>query len=178
MAVARGVAAAVQTDAALHGRRKRAPPPPKSTVESSEWSDDESVEPLSLLDDGDLQGQCISDYKADGSVTTADEGDGYTTGGGDGDGYTTGGGDGDGYTTGGGDGYTTDDAVDAGIAEDMVAADLSVISARQLDDNLSTMNDTGLTDAEGIDILLNCLNSFIFFTQNRKSCYKLIHGSY
>lgn len=163
--------ASVQTDAALHGRRKRALPPPKSTVESSEWSDDESIEPSSLLDDGDLQGQRISNYKAEGSVTTADDGDGYTTGGadcdgyttgggdcdgyttggGDGDGYTTGGGDGDGYTTGGGDGYTTDDAADTGIAEDMmVAAESSVISARQLDDNLSTINDTGLTDAEGI----------------------------
>lgn len=127
-------------EAILHGRRRL-----RIAAESSEWSDDdESVEPSSLLDDGHRESRHAAESVSDGggSVVTAD------TTGGDGDGYTTGG-DGDGYTT---TGYTTDDAV-ADKETDMMAyvtgADLPVTCARQLDDNLSTINDTGLTDAEG-----------------------------
>lgn len=137
--------AAVTSESVLYGRRSRVP---DTTIESSEWSDDESVEPSSsLLDRRKLHNftENLGDYEA--SILTADTE--YTTGG-EGDGYTTGG-DGDGYTTAG---YTTDDAavindIDIGMSY-ALNIDVPIASlARQLDDNLSTINDTGLTDAEG-----------------------------
>lgn len=146
--------AAVTSESVLHGRRSRVP---DTTLESSEWSDDESVEPpsSSLLDHdhrklhntyteniGDIEARMLT---VNTEYTVCGDGDGYTTGG-----------DGDGYTT---TGYTTDDAaVIDSIDMDMKYnpdVDLPVASlARQLDDNLSTMNDTGLTDAEGKQITL------------------------
>lgn len=146
-AVARGVVA-VTPKIGLHGRRRQLQTTAAvTTAESSEWSDDESIEPLSLQDDGHPVPSAgfVGDYVADSSVVTAE-----FTSGCEGDGYTTGG-DGDGYTT---TGYTTDEAATtADIAARMNfvrTACLPANSARHLDDNLSTMNDTGLTDAEGI----------------------------
>lgn len=151
VAVVRGVTAATN-EPGQHNRR-RVPP----TAVESLWSDDESMEPsLSLLDNGHQQqriGLPVGDYDANATLVAADNE--YTTGG-EGDGYTTDC-DGDGYTT---TGYTTDDAPTstAGMATEMsyaTSADLPNISAaRQLADNLSTMNDTGLTDAEGLNTIL------------------------
>lgn len=145
VAVVRG-AATVTADAILHNRKQH-------VVESS-WSDDESIEPSSSLLDNKHRPQRIgfavgmSDHEANSSIITAET---EYTAGGDGDDYTT---DGDGYTT---TGYTTDEAaVPSGLDTDMVYVAVSCLpdtsAARQLDDNLSTMNDTGLTDAEGLKI--------------------------
>lgn len=141
VAVVRGVPS-VTAESASHSHRQRVPP---SAVE---WSDDESIEPSSLPGESHRQQrtgfpETMDDYEANGGrVTTDNE---YTTGA-EGDEYTTDG-DGDGYTTTGG--YTTDEAAaTSGVA---MSVDLPLTSAaRHLDDNLSTMNDTGLTDAEGI----------------------------
>lgn len=111
---------------------------------------------LSLLDNGHQQKRIgLSEVEYDANATLVAADNEYTTGG-EGDGYTTDC-DGDGYTT---TGYTTDDAPPstAGMATEMpyaMAADLPNISpARQLADNLSTMNDTGLTDAEGYYLII------------------------
>lgn len=150
----------VATEAAIHGRRKRVT---ATTDEFSEWSDDESVDPSSSLVDNGHREQCVelsentNDYAANRSVVTADT---EYIAGIDCDGYTTGG-DGDGYTT---TGYTTDEAAaTADVGMEMVyatAADSPIAAsvARHLDDNLSTINDTGLTDAEGYDISITQLN--------------------
>lgn len=145
VAVVRGPAT-VMTDAVSHSRKQRGM---ALAVESS-WSDDESLEP-SLLENKHRPQRIgfavgMSDHEANSSIVTAETE--YTTGG-DGDDYTT---DGDGYTT---TGYTTDEAAaPAGRQTDMSYATTgglpSASIARQLDDNLSTMNDTGLTDAEGL----------------------------
>lgn len=145
VAIARGPVA-VTPETGLHGRRQLQAMA-VTTAESSEWSDDESVEPMSLQDDGHPGPSTgfAGDYVADSRMVTAE-----FASGGEGDGYTTGG-DGDGYTT---TGYTTDEAAaTADIAARMNfvrTARLPATSARHLDDNLSTMNDSGLTDAEGI----------------------------
>lgn len=140
VAVVREVAA-VTSEVTSHNHRQRVP---ATTVE---WSDDESIEPSSLPGDSRRQqdigfSENMDDYVANNSKVNADNE--YTTGA-EGDEYTTDG-DGDGYTTTGG--YTTDDAAaTSGIA---TSVDLPITSAaRHLDDNLSTLNDTGLTDAEG-----------------------------
>lgn len=152
VSVVRGaVATSGTTEAILHSRRQRAAA--TSAVESSEWSDDESVEPASLLDDGpEEQKRARSiegDYEANGSVVTTADTE-YTTGG---DGYTTDDAAATGYTTddAAATGYTTDDAADDKLAVMAYVTndDLPVTSVRHLDDNLSTINDTGLTDAEG-----------------------------
>lgn len=145
VAVVRGPAT-ITTDAISHNRKQRGM---ALAVESS-WSDDESLEP-SLLENKHRPQRIgfavgISDHEANSSIVTAETE--YTTGG-DGDDYTT---DGDGYTT---TGYTTDEAAaPAGRQTDMSYATTGGLPgasiARQLDDNLSTMNDTGLTDAEGL----------------------------
>jgi len=133
----------VTSDVISHSRKQRVM---ALAVESS-WSDDELLEPSSLLLDKTHRPQRIgftvgmSDYEANSSIVTAETGDG--------DDYTT---DGDGYTT---TGYTTDEAAaPAGKETDMPYDATTGIpdasTARQLDDNLSTMNDTGLTDAEGL----------------------------
>lgn len=143
VAVVREVAA-VTAEATSHNHRQRVP---ATTVE---WSDDESIEPSSLPGDSHRPQrnefpETMDDYETNNSRVNADNE--YTTGA-EGDEYTTDG-DGDGYTTTGG--YTTDDAAaTSGIA---TSVDLPITStARHLDDNLSTLNDTGLTDAEGINI--------------------------
>lgn len=122
----------------------------QGTTEFSEWSDDGSIEPLSFLLEHSHREQRIGltenvgDYEAS-SIVTATDGEEYTSGG-----------DGDGYTT---TGYTTDDAaLNADTGMDVVyskAVNLPVASISQhLDDNLSTINDTGLTDAEGSNIYI------------------------
>lgn len=125
-------------------------------TEFSEWSDDGSIEPLSSLLEQSHRKQRIGltenvgDYEAS-SIVTATDGEEYTSGG-----------DADGYTT---TGYTTDDAalnVDTGMEVlYSTAVDLPVASlAQHLDDNLSTINDTGLTDAEGLNKLFRFLHVF------------------
>jgi len=147
VAVVRGPVT-VTADAISHNRKQRVM---ALAVESS-WSDDESIEPSSSLLDNNHRPQRIgfavgiNGREANSSVVTAEA---EYTACGDGDDYTT---DGDGYTT---TGYTTDEAAaPADLETDMVYAvtgDLPEASTtRQLDDNLSTMNDTGLTDAEGL----------------------------
>lgn len=142
VAVVRG-ATAVTNESGLHNRR-RVP----TTATECLWSDDESMEPsLPLLNDGHQQqriGLPVGDYDANTTLVSADNE--YTTGG-EGDGYTTDC-DGDGYTT---TGYTTDDAPTS--TADMTTEIPNISAARQLADNLSTMNDTGLTDAEGFNII-------------------------
>lgn len=138
-------ATALTTETGLHNRRRATT---TATADSSEWSDDESVEPSSLLDDGHQEQSTgfTSGYKAsnDSTMTAAD----YTSGG-EGDSYTTGG-DRDGYTT---TGYTTDEtAAAAGIETQtnfVSGANILGSPAHHFEDNLSTINDTGLTDAEG-----------------------------
>lgn len=153
VAVVRGPAT-VTADVISHSRKQRV-----MAVESS-WSDDESLEPSSSLLDKKHRPQRIgftvgmSDYEANSSIVTAETE--YTTGG-DIDDYTT---DGDGYTT---TGYTTDEAAaPAGQQTDRLYDSTRGVpdasTARQLDDNLSTMNDTGLTDAEAA---LSDVNSMI-----------------
>lgn len=164
VSVVRGtVATSGTTEAILHSRRQRAAV--TSVVESSEWSDDESVEPASLLDDGPEEqkhaGNIEGDYEANGSViTTADTeytngGDGYTTDDAAATGYTTDDAAATGYTTddAAATGYTTDDAVDdkPAVMAYVTNNDLPATSIGHLDDNLSTINDTGLTDAEGFN---------------------------
>jgi len=147
VAVVRGPAT-VMADAISHSRKQRV----MSLAVESSWSDDESLEPSSSLLDNKHRPQRVgfkvglSDYEANSSIMTAETE--YTTGG-EGDDYTT---DGDGYTT---TGYTTDEAAaptdretDMPYAATISQPDAS--TARQLDDNLSTLNDTGLTDAEGL----------------------------
>lgn len=154
VAVVKGPAT-VTADTISHSRKRVM----AVAVESS-WSDDESLEPLSSLLDNKHRPQGIgfsvdiSDQEANGSIVIAETE--YTTGG-DGDDYTT---DGDGYTT---TGYTTDEAAaSVGQETDMPYASTGDLpdasTARQLDDNLSTMNDTGLTDAEAA---LSDVNSMI-----------------
>lgn len=155
VAVVRGPAT-VMADAISHSRKQRV----MSLAVESSWSDDESLEPSSSLLDNKHRPQRVgfkvglSDYEANSSIMTAETE--YTTGG-EGDDYTT---DGDGYTT---TGYTTDEAAAPADREtDMpYAATISqpdASTARQLDDNLSTLNDTGLTDAEAA---LSDVNSMI-----------------
>lgn len=154
--------ATVMADPISHDRKHLVTSLP---VESS-WSDDESLEPSSSLLDNKHRPQRVgftvglSDYEANSSIVTAETE--YTTGG-DGDDYTT---DGDGYTT---TGYTTDEAAalaggdtDIPYAATRGQPDASI--ARQLDDNLSTLNDTGLTDAEGLKFFCdsNYLSYLVF----------------
>ncbi|XP_025196837.1 uncharacterized protein LOC112595752 [Melanaphis sacchari] len=165
VAVVRGPTT-VTTDAISHSRKQRSM---ALTVESS-WSDDESLEP-SLLDNKHRPQSIgfavdISDHEVNSNIVTAEAE--YTTGG-DGDDYTT---DGDGYTT---TGYTTDEAAaPVGRQTDMSYATTGGLpgasTARQLDDNLSTMNDTGLTDAEAA---LSDVNSMIDYNDcNDNSRYR------
>ncbi|VVC26042.1 Hypothetical protein CINCED_3A010240 [Cinara cedri] len=163
VSVVRG-GAAITTEVAIHRHQKRVT---ATTEEFSEWSDDESVDPLSALMDNSYREQCIeftknaNDFEVNRSLVTANTD--YTVGV-DCDGYTTGG-DGDGYTT---TGYTTDEAAaTADTGMEIVyatAADSSITSiAQHLDDNLSTMNDTGLTDAEGLNIFHNLIKFSLNF---------------
>lgn len=154
VSVVKGVTG-VTGETGLQNRRQRVTA--ITTAESSEWSDDESVEPSSLLDEAHQESTAKfkGDYKTNSNTVTTE----YTFDG-EGDGYTTGG-DGDGYTT---TGYTTDEAAaNPEIARRMNfgrTVGLPITSVRHLDDNLSTMNDTGLTDAEGVNMVY--LNLFVF----------------
>jgi len=140
--------ATITSDVTSHSRKQRVM---ALAVESS-WSDDESLEPSSSLLNNKHRPPHIgftvgmNDYETNNSIATAETE--YTTGG-DGDDYTT---DGDGYTT---TGYTTDEAAaltgqETDMSYDATRGLPDVSTTRQLDDNLSTMNDTGLTDAEGL----------------------------
>lgn len=145
VAVVREVAA-VTSEVTSHNHRQRVP------ATAVEWSDDESIEPSSLPGDSHRQQDIkFSENMDEANNSRLNVDNEYTTGA-EGDEYTTDG-DGDGYTTTGG--YTTDDAAaTSGIA---TSVDLPITSAaRHLDDNLSTLNDTGLTDAEGF-------NNFLYF---------------